>query len=581
MLRNVSILMVVIISAILTSCSVTQDSDQNNLNAPASIKSSSSGAIPSGNVYEISPAAATGQALADMAYCTTNGSTVGLWVYGGGNDQKWKFVLNSDGYYQIDNVNSGLAIDDKNGGTANGTYVQQWSFAGANQEWTINTEGSYYVFINRNSQLALDDTGNTANGTLVWQWTYAAGNANQEWVLTLISGSSSSSSSSSTSSSSSSGLPAPGQASGITSGWDYEITAESASGQALADLAFATTNGSSVALWAYGNGNDQKWTVTYNNDGYYKIVNVNSGLAIDDKNGGTVNGTLIQQWTYGGANQEWAIYNISGYYCLINRTSGLALDDTGATANGTLPWQWAYAAGNVNQEWGFTAVSASSSSASSTSSTSSASSQSSVSGGAFWGNPAPAVPAGYATTLYFVNDTGGAYANNNVYWSVNANSGGSGTIASQDYFFLPTGQNGRVYFGLGAAPNAANPNAYWDFIEFAVGQNSGVQWINCDTTRVDALGLPLAMWLVGPGYSTQVGEVQGVFNESRAAMIQSFENFVPSQFQGCATTYYPYRIVEPGTGAGFNAGGANQNYYNSYETQIWDNNGITVCFPRT
>ena len=39
--------------------------------------------------------------------------------------------------------------------------------------------------------------------------------------------------------------------------------------------------------------------------------------------------------------------------------------------------------------------------------------------------------------------------------------------------------------------------------------------------------------------------------------------------------YAPYRIIEPG-GAGFNAGGPDQNYYANYISSIWSFNGITI-----
>ena len=112
-------------------------------------------------------------------------------------------------------------------------------------------------------------------------------------------------------------------------------------------------------------------------------------------------------------------------------------------------------------------------------------------------------------------------------------------------------------------------------------KGSGTSWINCDTTRVDALGLRFAIYLYSSStsYVASVGKMQSAFAEPRLGFISNFISYVPAAFDGCATFYYPYRIVEPGTGAGFGTGGPNQNYYNSYETQIWDNNGITDAFP--
>jgi glucosylceramidase len=90
-------------------------------------------------------------------------------------------------------------------------------------------------------------------------------------------------------------------------------------------------------------------------NGYYNIVNVNSGKALDDTNGSTTNGTQVQQSTLntGSFNQQWLLTSGgNGYYTLTNRTSGLALDlNAGGLGDGTAIQQWAGTSGNLNQQW--------------------------------------------------------------------------------------------------------------------------------------------------------------------------------------------------------------------------------------
>ena len=121
----------------------------------------------------------------------------------------------------------------------------------------------------------------------------------------------------------------------------------------------------------------------------------------------------------------------------------------------------------------------------------------------------------------------------------------------------------------------SNPNAYWDFIEFTIGTTQ----FNGNTTRVDALGLKLAMRMhCTDGYDVAVGENQSTFLEDRAVTFQRFIDSVPTEFKGCAQVQAPYRIVEPG-GAGFNTGGAYATYYDSFVNTMWANNGLTIAKP--
>lgn len=42
--------------------------------------------------------------------------------------------------------------------------------------------------------------------------------------------------------------------------------------------------------------------------GYYRLVNIRSGMCADAENGATADGTRIIQWpTNGGSNQDWQI----------------------------------------------------------------------------------------------------------------------------------------------------------------------------------------------------------------------------------------------------------------------------------
>jgi hypothetical protein len=195
--------------------------------------------------------------------------------------------------------------------------------------------------------------------------------------------------------------------------------------------------------------------------------------------------------------------------------------------------------------------------------------------GDFWGDTASIPPATKVLMFKFLNRTYGKYPDSQVFWSFK-----SGTInevhsiAEQDTYDMAANSAGRMYFGLGVAPNAANRTSYWDFIEFTIGTS-----FNANTTRVDAFGLKLAMRLhCTDGYDKAVGENQATFLEDRAVTFQRYLDMAPVEFDYCAQKEAPYRIVEPGA-AGFNAGGQYATYYDSYVNLMWANNGITIPKP--
>jgi hypothetical protein len=194
------------------------------------------------------------------------------------------------------------------------------------------------------------------------------------------------------------------------------------------------------------------------------------------------------------------------------------------------------------------------------------------SSGVFWDNSNIPV-ATQVMTFKFLNRTNGKYPDSQVFWSFN---GIVHSIAEAPTFDMPANSSGRMYFGLGVAPNAANNSSYWDFIEFTIGPAQ----FNGNTTRVDAFGLKLAMRLHNAdGTEQTVGENLATFQEDRTATFNRFVAAMPAEFKPCGTVMAPYRIPEPGGGCGFNAGGVNQNYYNSYIDSMWANNGITIAKP--
>ena len=194
----------------------------------------------------------------------------------------------------------------------------------------------------------------------------------------------------------------------------------------------------------------------------------------------------------------------------------------------------------------------------------------------FDGSGIPATPAGDTLMVKFLNRTNGKYTDAQITYTATINgSTVDSSIAANPYYAMGPNSAGRMYFFLNDPSGAEDNTDYWDFIEFTVGPTS----INMDTTRVDAFGLKIAFNLsCGDGTNIALGENQQTFMEDRSVTFQRYANAVPSTPGGDFQSdliYAPYRIIEPGA-AGFNAGGADQNYYTDYISNIWSFNGITI-----
>jgi len=113
---------------------------------------------------------------------TSDGANVQISSSVGNEKQLWIVKYLDDGYYSIQNANSGKTLDVDNGGIYSGTNVQQWAGISDNQKWVIskNSDGTYCIRAKCNG-LYLDlDSAKTADGTNIQVWVKDTGD-NQKW----------------------------------------------------------------------------------------------------------------------------------------------------------------------------------------------------------------------------------------------------------------------------------------------------------------------------------------------------------------------------------------------------------------
>ena len=253
------------------------------------------------------------------------GSNVHLWANADCPQQKFDVTYLNNGFYSIKPTHSGKALDVSGGSSTAGTNVQQYGWNGTNaQQWVLKDAGGGYVYIINKAGLYLDvKAGSSANGTNIQGW-IGNGSKAQKWKLEVVNGTRT-----------------------VNNG-TYRIVSAVDNGKCVD----AAGPGSNVHLWANADCPQQKFDVTYLNNGFYSIKPTHSGKALDLYGGYSTAGTNVQQYGCNGTNaQQWVLKDAGGGYFYIINKAGLYLDvKGGSSANGTNIQGW-ISNGSKAQKW--------------------------------------------------------------------------------------------------------------------------------------------------------------------------------------------------------------------------------------
>lgn len=141
----------------------------------------------------------------------------------------------------------------------------------------------------------------------------------------------------------------------------YFINSSLISSKCLDVASASTKNSAKVQLYSGNHSKAQRFTISYDAQGYATLTNVNSGKALDVASGKSANGTKVQQYTSNGTKaQKWVIVPAAngGYTILSALGNNIALDvASGKTANGTAI-QIYTSNGTAAQTWTFDSVDA-------------------------------------------------------------------------------------------------------------------------------------------------------------------------------------------------------------------------------
>ena len=296
--------------------------------ASIDVRKMSAVSIPNGDYY-INVRSKVASSVDIPGASGTDSTAIQLYSGNGSKAQQFTFTKQSDGSYVIINVNSGKALDVRNGAAGNNAVVQQYSVNGTNaQRWFIRDSGAGYYLQSALGNWVLDlSGGNTANGAAIRLYT-PNGTASQLFVVSC---------------------------SGVTVPVDTAVIIKSAGNANLVfDVPSASmANGTRIQLYAANGTNAQRFRFRKIGNGTYGIANVNSGKVLDVYGGSTSNGAVLQQ--YGSNNtvaQQWTVRDYgSGKISLISVNANKAIDVPGANYASSVALQLYAPNGTAAQQW--------------------------------------------------------------------------------------------------------------------------------------------------------------------------------------------------------------------------------------
>jgi hypothetical protein len=119
--------------------------------------------------------ASSGKVMAVEKASTADGANVALWSDADTADQRWTFVHQDSGYYQVVAGHSGKCLDVAASSTENGAQIEQRSCDGsAHQQWRIDPLNDGMIrLVARHSAKVLDVAScRMADGTDIQEWTW-------------------------------------------------------------------------------------------------------------------------------------------------------------------------------------------------------------------------------------------------------------------------------------------------------------------------------------------------------------------------------------------------------------------------
>ena len=265
----------------------------------------SAASITSGKAYMIVPVRAPLRTLTVQKGSMLPNTNIYLSTPGSSESQRFIFTKNSNGTYTITDQKSDFVTGIRNNSNVNAAVIETQLDKGSKyQRWTLKkqSDGSYCILNAQTGKALYLIAGKTAIGTNVGQYGYS-GTLNQRFYLVQSS------------------------ATAHTYSNTYTIRAAGKTSLALDIVNASKDGGANARIYNYSGGASQKFRLMYSGNGYYRIMNVNSGKVLGIKGDTKTNGANVRQATWmATAGQRFKVVKNSDGSITLQSALGTALD---------------------------------------------------------------------------------------------------------------------------------------------------------------------------------------------------------------------------------------------------------------
>ena len=267
-------------------------------------------------IYKIAVGADSSKTIEIAGSDTGNNAKVDIWNYGNATAQKFYLSYDEEGFYKITAMHTGKSLTVKGNNLTEGAEIVQYNYQGLDsQKWVLRDSGKngWVISLLSNPNLSISIKENITNGAkLILSKTQD--NNNQMFYMYNIS------------------EDERTKDDGI-----YKIAIGINPNKTIEVAGSSTENNAKVDIWDYGNAAAQKFYLSYDEEGFYKITAMHTGkslTAIINNSTGTLD---VVQYEYQGLDsQKWILRDSKKNGWVISSLSNplISITVSGSVKNG-------------------------------------------------------------------------------------------------------------------------------------------------------------------------------------------------------------------------------------------------------
>ena len=302
-----------------TNTSVEMQNEINNeIMEARSISTYSAEKTKDNGIYKIAVGKDSSKTIEIAGSNTADNSKVDIWNYGNATAQKFYLSYDKEGFYKITAMHTGKSLTVKENKLTEGTEIVQSEYKGLDsQKWILRDSGKngWVISLLSNPQLSISVKGSIKNGAILIL-SKTQDNDSQMFYMYNIT------------------ADEGKKANGI-----YKIAIGKDSSKTIEVAGSNTADNSKVDIWNYGNATAQKFYLSYDKEGFYKITAMHTGKSLTVKENKLTEGTEIVQSEYKGLDsQKWILRDSgkNGWVISLLSNPQLSISVKGSIKNGAI-----------------------------------------------------------------------------------------------------------------------------------------------------------------------------------------------------------------------------------------------------